>query len=153
MRQRLQGAKRSLRQEALTPSGRIQGKAPRTTSDPEQGSWRRTCNHNMGQGRSLERAKDNRRLSASARTPRKHTCRTGREEKPQTEVRSPTIRRKGAAPTTRGGRAQPTPDPYGDLIPKGRDNMKKQSKEKGKTHETLVPIKDKRASTSQGCPH
>ena len=32
-----------------------------------------TCNHNMGQGRTLERAKDNRRLSSSARTTRKHT--------------------------------------------------------------------------------
>ena len=57
--------------EALTPSGRNWGKAPRTTSDPEQGSWRRTCNHNMGQGRTQERAKDNRILSASARTTRK----------------------------------------------------------------------------------
>ena len=85
----------------------------------------------MGQGRTLERAKDNRKLSALARTSRKHTCRTGREEKPQTEVRSPTIRRKGAAPTTSGGRAQPTADPYGDFIPKGRDNMKKQPKGKG----------------------
>ena len=88
----------------------------------------------MEQGRTLERAKDNRRLSSSARTTRKHTCRTGREEKAQTEVRSPTIRRKGAASTTSGGCAQSTPDPYGVFIPKGRDNMKKQPKEKGKTH-------------------
>ena len=94
--------------EARTPSGRIEGKAPRTTSDPEQGPWRRTCNHNMGQGRTLGRAKVNRRLSAPARTTRKHTWRTGREEKPQTEVRSPTIRRKGAALTTSGGCAPNT---------------------------------------------
>ena len=45
--------------EAPTPSVRIQGKAPRTTPDPEQGAWRRTCNQNMGQGRTLERAKYN----------------------------------------------------------------------------------------------
>ena len=93
--------------EALTLSSRIYGKAPTTTPDPEQGSWRRTSNHNMGQGRTLERAKDNRRLSASVRTTRKHTCRTGREEKPQTEVRSPTIRRKGRS-THNYRRARPT---------------------------------------------
>ena len=33
-----------------------------------------TCNHNMGQGRTLERAKDNRRLSSSARTTRNPSC-------------------------------------------------------------------------------
>ena len=61
----------------------------------------------MGQGRTLERAKDNRRLSASARTTGKNTCRTGSEEKPQREVRSPTIRRKGRS-THDYQRARPT---------------------------------------------
>ena len=59
--------------EAPTPSGRIQGKAPWNTRDREQVSLRRTCHHNMGQG-TLERAKNNRRLSSTARTTRKHTC-------------------------------------------------------------------------------
>ena len=54
-----------------TPSGRIESKALRTTLGLEQVPWRQTCNHYMGQGRTLERAKDNRRLSSSARTTRK----------------------------------------------------------------------------------
>ena len=59
--------------EAPTPSGRIQGKAPWNTRDREQVSPRQTCHHNVGQG-TLERAKNNRRLSSTARTTRKHTC-------------------------------------------------------------------------------
>ena len=132
MCQQLQGAKRCLRQRLEPhPVGsrvRRQGQ-PQTRSKGRGGEHVTTCD-----GRTLERAKDNRRLSASARTTRKSTCRAGREEKPQTEFRSPTIRRKGAAPTTSGGRAKPTPDPYGDFILKGSDKKKKQPKGKGKTH-------------------
>ena len=67
------GRKQEPPTEAPTPSGRIQGKAPWNTRDREQVSPRQTCHHNMGQG-TLKRAKNNRRLSSSARTTRKHTC-------------------------------------------------------------------------------
>ena len=43
---------------------------PSCSRDREQVSPRRTCHHNMGQG-TLE---NNRRLSSTARTTRKHTC-------------------------------------------------------------------------------
>ena len=85
--------------EAPTPSVRIQGKAPRTTPDPEQGVWRRTCNHNMGQGRTLERAKY--KQSPPGNPPRGTRC----AEKPQIEVRG--LTRKLTM----------TPDPNGDTKP------------------------------------
>ena len=121
--------------EALTPSGRIKGKAPRTTLDREQASWRRTCNHNMGQGRNLERAKDNRRLSASVRTTRKHTCSDRARREAADRGSKPIHKEKGCSTNDhRRSRKTNTPDPYGDSIPKGRDNTKKQSKGKEKTH-------------------
>ena len=52
-----------------------------------EGSWRRTCNQNMGQGRTLERAKDNRSSHPQRGPPGNPPRGTGCAEKPHTEVR------------------------------------------------------------------
>ena len=91
--------------EAPTPSIRIQGKAPRTTPDQEQGAWRQTCNHNMGQGRTLERAKDKRSPRPQRGPPGNPPRGTGCTEKSQTKVRG--LTRKLTM----------TPDPNGDTKP------------------------------------
>ena len=111
MRRRLQSAKRSLRQRLEPqPVGsrvRRQGQ-PQTRSKGRGGEHVTTTWDREEHWRELRTTEDSRSLQGP---PGKPTSRTGREEKPQTEVRSPTIRRKGAAPPTRGGRAKPTPDP------------------------------------------
>ena len=81
------GRKEEPPKEAPTPSVRIEGKAPRTTPDPEQGARRRTWNHNMGQGRTLERAKYNRSSRPQRGPPGNIPRGTGCAEKPQIEVR------------------------------------------------------------------
>ena len=98
--------------EAPTPSVRIQGKAPRTTPDPEQGSWRRTSNQNMGQGRTMERAKYNRSSCPQRGPPGNPPRGTGCAEQPQTEGRG--LTRKLTI----------TPDPNGDTKPSFRSRTK-----------------------------
>ena len=87
--------------EAPTPSGRIKGKAPWNTRDREQVSWRWTCHHNLEQGRTLERAKDNQILPPSARTTRIHPC-------------SDRARREASDRGSKPIKQTKTPDPYGD---------------------------------------
>ena len=116
-RRRLQGAKKSLRQR---PQPHLEGSRVRHHGTPETGS---KC---LGGGhatttwdreehwRELRPTEDSRPHRGP---PGNKPVVTRREEKPQTEVRCPSRRRKGAAPTRTVGRAKEetkTLDPYGD---------------------------------------
>ena len=73
MCRRLQGAERSL-DRGSNPVRKDLWEGTKDNLSPGASDMEATCNHNMGQGRTLERAKDNRRLSSSSRTTRKHSC-------------------------------------------------------------------------------
>ena len=81
---------------------------PRTTPDLDQGAWKRTCNHNTGQGRTPERAKYKQSPHPQQGPPGIPPRGTGCAEKPQTEVRG--LTRKLTM----------TPDPIGDTKPSFR---------------------------------
>ena len=111
MRRRLQGAKRSLRQR-LQPHP--EGSRAKHQGQPQTGSKRREGGHatltwdREEHWRELRTTEDSRpQRGPPGNTP----VVTGREEKPQTEVRSPSTRRKGAAPTTTVGRTKEETDP------------------------------------------
>ena len=115
----------------------------------EQASWRQTGNHNMGQGRTLERAKDNRRLSPSARTTRKHSS-SDRALREASDRGSKPIQNEKGRSTNDNRRSRisgnrPTPDPYGDYNPKGSDNTKKQPK---RERENTLNLRSDRGQTS-----
>ena len=96
--------------------------------------WRQTCNHNMGQGRILERAKDNRRHSSSARTTRKHPRSDSTLRGAADRGSKPSNIRPGVPSVAHKREPTNTSDPYGDYNLKGSDNMKKQPKRERETH-------------------
>ena len=103
----------------------------------------------MGQGRTLERVKDNRRLSSSARTTRKHSSSDRALREASDRGTKPIQKEKGRS-TTDNRRTcisgnRPTPDPYGDYIPKGSDNTKKQPK---RERENTLNLRSDRGHTS-----
>ena len=64
-----------------------------------------TCNQNMGQGRTLERAKDNRRLTSSARTTRKPPW-SNRAQRGATDRGSKLIQKEKVRSTNENRRAR-----------------------------------------------
>ena len=112
-------AQRGASDRSTNPIRQDEGKAPRTTPDPEQGARRRTWNHNMEQGRILERAKYNRSSHPQREPPGNIPRGTGCAEKTQTEVRSLTRKL-----TT-------TPDPNGDTIPSFRSKTNEPQPRRG----------------------
>ena len=103
-RKRLQGANRSLRQRLQL---HLEGSRARHHGTPETGSkchlgGHATTTWDREHWRELRTTEDSRlQRGPPGNTP----VVTGCEEKPQTEVRSPSISRKGAAPTLTVGRA------------------------------------------------
>ena len=112
MCQQLQGAKRSLRQR-FQPHP--EGSRVRHQGQPQTGRKCRGGGHvtitwdREEHWRELRTTEDSRpQRGPPGNTP----VVTRREEKPQTEVRSPSTRRKGAAPTTTVGRTKEETDQH-----------------------------------------